>query len=392
MQSISYFKTYSSNTLAGSSNQCYFISDGQVHTARIFYKIFCSGKYEYSFLFSNTIDSTYSDGNFSRRNFKCDEFEITALSASAARFIDPAAFMKNSLGDFPEFNMDYSEAGNDEIGIKLTSPFKSITFNGAKGKTVNSGELFYTDPTVLEFNAGEYICIEISFKGSKIPCHPESLMPTFLETDGKWKYSKDMPVPSMIGCNRFVKLKIGYFGDSITQGIGTEINSYSHWNAAVSERLGKDFAFWNLGIGFARASDAATDGAWIFKAKQNDIVTVCFGVNDILNKRSKAEIKADIEKTVGILTNSNIKVLLQTVPPFDYKGDDIKKWENINRFIKTEIPKKYKIKIFDTVPFLSAGSEHSYNAKFGGHPDKRGCKIWADKIYGTLKEIINETV
>ena len=40
-----YFEKYRSNTLAGSSNQTFFISDGQPHESRIYYKIFAGGKF-----------------------------------------------------------------------------------------------------------------------------------------------------------------------------------------------------------------------------------------------------------------------------------------------------------------------------------------------------------
>ena len=30
-------------------------------------------------------------------------------------------------------------------------------------------------------------------------------------------------------------------GDSITQGIGTKLNSYLHWNAILSEKLGEEY-------------------------------------------------------------------------------------------------------------------------------------------------------
>ncbi len=69
------------------------------------------------------------------------------------------------------------------------------------------------------------------------------------------------------------------------------VNSYEHWNAVVAENLGSQYGFWNLGLGYGRAADAATDGAWFFKAKQNDIVVVCYGVNDIFQGFTISEIQ-----------------------------------------------------------------------------------------------------
>jgi len=48
---MNYFNIFKSNTLAGSGSQCFYLSDeNTVSTCRTFYKVFCAGEYEYSFL------------------------------------------------------------------------------------------------------------------------------------------------------------------------------------------------------------------------------------------------------------------------------------------------------------------------------------------------------
>ena len=76
-----YFKAYVSNTLAGSGNQSYFVSDNTIQTGRVFYKVFAGGKYNYSFMFTNVIDSTYADGAHSKANLRCKEWTIKSLNA-----------------------------------------------------------------------------------------------------------------------------------------------------------------------------------------------------------------------------------------------------------------------------------------------------------------------
>ena len=72
---MKFFKEYVSNTLAGTSNQLFF--DGsKTATGRVFYKIYKGGMYEYSFLFSNIIDSTYGDGSVSNKNIVLDSWEL----------------------------------------------------------------------------------------------------------------------------------------------------------------------------------------------------------------------------------------------------------------------------------------------------------------------------
>lgn len=372
MIKLKFFENFSSNTCAGSGNQHIFFSDEKaIRTGRIFYKIFCVGEYNYSLLFSNITDSTFSDGSVSHKNLVCDSWKI--LNAKIGRAD------KNFFAD--TFDVCLMERRVNEKEIELFP----ITFDGNTEKNVAPGEFFSSDPLKISFDENDYLCLEITFCGKMIPYHEESIIPVFVKTENGFVYSKKMPFVSMIGCDRPVSKKIAFLGDSITQGIGTPLNSYTHWNSVLSQKLGKGFAFWNLGLGFARANDMASDGAWAFKAKQNDIVIICYGVNDILQGSDENQIKTDIEKIVDIFISEGKKVILQTVPPFDYKDDKITVWKNVNDYIKTVLSKKVSL-IFDTVPVLCESEDKPYNAKFGGHPNEDGCKAWADALYDFIKE------
>ncbi len=358
---MKYFEQFTSNTYAGSSNQLYFnMKEGEVRTGRIFYKISTGGEYNYSILFSNIIDSTYADGSLSHSNLICDEWKIHSLKIGRCR-------------KFPE---DI----NSEINV---TDFKEATFDGKKDKNVMPAEFFAADPIKLSFEKNDFLCLEITYSGKMIPYHEESLLPAYVLDNGKWKYSKYVPFATMIGCDRAVKARVAYMGDSITQGVGTEINSYLHWNARLSEKIGDNYAYWNLGIGFGRASDAASDGAWLYKARQNDIVFVCYGVNDILQGRTAEQIKNDLDTIVNNLKNAGKKVILQTVPPFDYSEENTKKWNEVNDYIKTVLKDKVDV-LFDNNSLLGqAGALHM--AKYEGHPVEEGCRVWADALYEEVK-------
>ena len=360
---MNYFEQFTSNTYAGSSNQLYFnMKEGEVRTGRIFYKISTGGEYNYSLLFSNIIDSTFADGSVSHNNLICDEWKIHSFK------IAKCTVFAEDINVMPE-----------------VTDFKEVTFDGKSEKNVMPGEFFATDPIRLDFNKGEYLCMEITYSGKMIPYHEETLLPVYVKENGEWKYSKQVPFASMIGCDRKVKAKIAYFGDSITQGLGTQINSYLHWNANLSRKIGDDYAYWNLGIGYGRASDAASDGAWLYKARQNDIVFVCYGVNDILQGRTANQVKDDLTYIVENLKNAGKKVFLLTVPPFDYLEEATKKWNEVNDYIKTVL--KYKVDfLFDNVSYLGESEELSHMAKYGGHPNEEGCRIWADALYEEVKK------
>ena len=369
---MDFFKQYSSNTYAGSGNQYFFVSEeDELHTGRVFYRISTAGDYNYSLLFSNIIDSTFADGAVSHKNLVCDSWNIHSAKVGKCG--------KDTLnGAFTD--PEKADAINRNI-----CDLQPLTFGGRCSKKVAPGEFFCSDPFSVNFESGEYLCLELTFSGKMIPYHHETLLPVFRKHGDRWVYSVDVPLPGMVGCDRNVKSKIGYLGDSITQGIGTELNSYSHWNSLLSEKLGDDFAYWNLGLGYGRANDLAADGAWLYKAKQNDIVVVCCGVNDICQGFSEAQIINDITTVVDFLLKAGKKVILQTVPPFDYVGSDIVKWKNINRYILSELSRKVSL-VFDVVPYLQESEENSQIAKFGGHPDAAGCALWAEALYEKIKE------
>lgn len=373
---MDYFNKYVSNTLAGSGNQLYFsLPACQIQTGRIFYKIFASGTYNYSLLFSNIIDSTYSNGSVSRKNLICESWTIHSAKIGKCKKF-------NTTKDISLLTM--SEQENADI---IITDFHNILFKGEASKTVMPGEFFSSDPVELNFDSGDYLCLEMTFLGTMIPYHEETLLPVFIKKNDIWEYSRLMPVPGMIGCDRKVKARVGYLGDSITQGIGPENNSYLHWSALLSEMIGQEYAFWNLGIGFGRANDLASDSAWMYKARHNDIVFVCYGVNDLTQNIPEEQIKADLEYIVDTLKKRNIKIILQTIPPFDYLREDISKWERINRYIKEDLANIVEA-VFDTVPYLCESLDQSYKAKYQGHPNAEGSAIWANALYQQIQHLL----
>lgn len=366
---MDFFANYSSNTYAGSGNQLFFnMNEDEVKTGRVLYKIAVGGEYEYSLLFSNIIDSTYSNGTISHKNLICDSWKIHNAQIGKCKITATNKAVE-------ELNM------NQDI---IVSDFSALKFNGKSEKAVMPGEFFSSDPVKMDFKRNEYLCLEITFSGRMIPYHEESLLPVFVQEDEEWKYSRKMPLAGMIGCDRSVKGKIAYLGDSITQGIGTVRNSYLHWNAVLSEKLGDDYSYWNLGIGFGRANDAATDSAWLYKAKQADLVFVCYGVNDILQGFSEEQIKKDLDTIVDTLKKNGKKVVLQTVPPFEFAEKDIEKWQRINEYIKTVLIDRVDM-LFDNNPYLCKNGKHP---QYGGHPNAEGCAIWAEELYKSVKPFI----
>jgi len=360
---MEFFKTYVSNTIAGSGNQCFFQNEREAPTrSRTFYRVQCGGEYPYSFLFSNTIDSTYAKGEISQKNLVMDAWTIEEMRVGVT-------------------------SRCDEVSFEEPQEMHGVFFGGERKKTVAPGDLFCTDPVTLKAKQGEYVCVEVVFSGKRIPNHKESRVPSFVDSNGAWIPSKDHPFVSMVGIRRSPKLKIGFLGDSITQGIGPPINSYLHWNAVLAEHLGNEYAYWNLGLGYARADDAASDGIWLRKAKENHVVFLCFGINDIIQGFAAEEVKRNLQTIVEKLAEAGVRVIVQTAPPFDFEGERLERWAEVNRFIKEDL--KGAERIFDCVPYLAKSEAEPHLQKYGKHPNGEGCRLWGEALLEAVKPLLN---
>ena len=350
------------------SNQHYFESDGEKeHTFYSFVKISAGGKWSYILSFSGTIDGSFRRISFA--NDPCDDWSIVSLSVGRIK-------------SFPSVN--YSEI--DSLSSFTPIEFTPLTFNGgSRSKKAELG-VFSTDPAILDFDKGDYMVIRICCKGKKIPCHPETLVPIYEVSGDKIRYNVFAPLPVFVGCDRPTKGKIGYFGDSITQGCGTTINGYAHWNAHIAEKIGEGYSHYNLGIGYGKAKDAATLGVWTERAKSVDTVFLCFGVNDLNADRTAEDIFADLSLVIRELKNAGCRMIVQTPPPFDYPPERAREFVKLSDKIMSELIDSVEL-VYDVREVLSVSESEPHMAKHGTHPNDEGCLIWANALYPRISEL-----
>lgn len=360
-------QVFTSNTTAGCANQHYFLSDGKPICSRAYFKITEGGEYSYSLLFSGILDSSYRRISF--HDEECAGWKIH--SAKVGRY---SAFPKEIS---PESLKKETHLAPEWLA--------ELTFGGKPTHLVLP-ELFATDPIKLSFKSGEFLCLELVYSGKKIPCHPESAIPIYTKAESGWEYSVNMPVPCMIGCDRPVKEKITYLGDSITQGADMPINSYGHWMAKLSEKLPSHYSHWNLGIGYGKCSDVACHGVWYQKGATQDTVFVCYGVNDINADKSADVICSEIYELVSSLKAIGKRVILQAVPPFNYPEARRAVWEKVNSYILSEMPKLADA-TFNPNKILSKSADEPHIARFGGHPSEEGCILWAEALYKEISHL-----
>ena len=342
-------KGYFSNTFAGTCNNCtlYFDTTTTI-TGRIFYKVSVAGGYNYIFYFSNNAFSTFDNGSSSYANLKGGEYKIHSAKAGYCAC------------EYTEF---------DGSGLS------ELTFSGQREKVVNAGEEFWSNAIFINAEKDGYLVFEWTVEGDKFSYTPDKIIPAQVLKNGKFELDNAFPQPNMVACDRSIDKKVVFLGDSITQGLGTEFNAYKFWLARIGETLVPKHGVWNIGLGFGRAQDAASDKVWLSCAKIANFVNVCYGINDILQGRTTDEIKNDIKTIVLKLVNSGIKVGIFTVPPFDFEDYRENMRQEINAFIFKEIAPLVEY-VFDFAKALANPEKPNFTVH-GDHPDNEGCRIAA---------------
>ena len=358
-----FYRTFSSDSATGSANQLVTADKEPVtRKGRVWFRLTRGGE-NYSLLFSNRVDSTYDDGSISTANDAGGDWEILSLRVGLCE----------NRGDEPEL-------------------WHRLTFGGESARKVcaSEAEPFFTDPVRLDAKAGDYLCYEIAVRGARYPYHDEIVLKILLGNGERWVPGRKIPVPLMIGCDRPVETKLGFLGDSITQGCGTVYDSYTHWAAKIAEALDPSCSVWDLGIGFARAKDAATDGGWLARAKRCGVVSVCLGVNDLCRDRGADEIIADLRVIIRALKAAGCRVILFTVPPFDFTDERKDRWYAVNAAVRSDLACEADV-LFDFAAVLGRPAPNEHLSVYGGHPNAEGCAAAAKAFLEELPRLLGET-
>lgn len=360
------FTTYVSNTVVSTGNN-FYIEKAENITYRAYLPVEEYGELEYKFFFTNMVDSTYAKGK--------------------------DAFVGKDGGAYTVSNAVIADGGTStEDKITNRTP---VTFGGKETKEVAADESYWSDPVTMNIPEGHYMVWEWTVSGEGIPCNKmSSLTSTASSADGEtFEFCDEIPLPQIIGAKRDVKHTVAAIGDSITQDCQTEQMKYEFWASKISTQLGSDVAFFNCGLGWARASDAASNENWLSRVSQYDTVIVAFGTNDIVSgkyggkKSSAEEIDEYLDAIVSYLTENGCDVILFNAPPQNFKKTN----EGIRTALNEKIPaiaEKYGAKFFDFSALLSTEDEPG-KAVYGGHPNGEGGTVVADafvKQFGSLFE------
>lgn len=364
------FGKYVSNTFVASGNN-YLTESAEHVTFRAYFPVEEYGELEYCFYFSNTVDSTYDDGALAHAGLTGGKYTIESA---------------------------YIADGGTSIEDEITNQC-AVTFDGNTERAVSEGETFWSDALSFDVPEGHFLVWEWTITGENIPSSSVSNLTKVGadHNDGKGLvYCDQVPLPQLIGAERQVKYRIAAIGDSITQGCQTEFMAYEYWAARISQKLGSGYGFWNCGLGWARTSDAASDGDWLKRASTSDIVIVAFGTNDIVSGEcggdggnNADEIDGYVRTVLDRLKNEKCSVIVFNAPPEDYLDHlEAVRIEYNEKLKKT--CEEYGVSYFDFASLLSDESDPK-KALYGGHPNGEGGEIVSEEFIRLYKDYLDLT-
>lgn len=347
-----------SNTLVGTGNNfVVFLKKGEEHTYLSYLKPIYNGNFIWKFWYANTVDSTFFDG--------------------------AAAYADRPGGNFTVKSAFIGTACCPD-GKNISSKTQ-ITYNGFDFKKVASDEAFWSDEVELFVSEGEYLVFGWTVvpedEETVIPLSPDSQIPCFYaERNGEFEETLTALKPNLFAVKKIGVKQLGFLGDSITQGCGTENNKYEFWAARIGEALKERYSTWNLGLGYARAKDAAKKGIWFYKACQCDELILCLGTNEMLtDPDDSADIIKSLDKIMTGLKeyNPDMKITLFTLPPPNDPQLRLDVWRRVNEGIRNELVKKAD-RFFDIALVLGNVNGVDYlSVCHDLHPDGNGGQIVA---------------
>ncbi len=366
------FRKYVSNVPLGTgTNFILCFGETKRFRARVYLRPEMAGEFEWRLFYMNSVNTTFADGEIAWRNRSGGSWKILSARIGQGPVID-------------EKNLTLVPAEPEYVC--------AVTFDSKASREVEPDERLWSDPVRFRLEAGHYLFFEWELEGDEIPCTPDSQAAAFIDWgDGFTDPGEGgIPLPALFGCDRPYKKRVAFIGDSITQGCGTTKNAYEMWAGRIGLMLAEEYAVWNLGLGYARGADAATDGCWLWKAKQNDVVIVTCGTNDLLRGpyqlgrfATAGELVRNLEITVEALKKAGCEVILSIIPPFDYSEEAVYEWRAFNLAIP-RIAELHGCRIYNVAGAIEGGDELKNIYPYGAHPDGRGGKVIADKFFETF--------
>ncbi len=172
-----------------------------------------------------------------------------------------------------------------------------------------------------------------------------------------------------------------FLGDSLTEGYG--VAQTSSFPYLIQQKVTADKLNWKIvGAGSSGSTSASTLSRLKWIAKDNpDYVMILLGSNDGLRGFKPEDIEKNLSEALDWASKNNIKIILgQLNVPANYGKAYQQKFADIY----PRLANKFKI---DLAPFILDGvyGQSDLNLPDGIHPNEKGYKIIAERMYAFLK-------
>jgi acyl-CoA thioesterase-1 len=174
-----------------------------------------------------------------------------------------------------------------------------------------------------------------------------------------------------------------FLGDSLTEGLGvSKEDAFPKLvENLIQSELNKSVIVINGGVSGSTTIDGLARLKWYMKKKPY-IVFLALGTNDGLRGLDLEESQKNLEEIIEYAQESNAKVLLagMLIPP-NYGPEYSEQFKEMYQKIQV----KYKLK---SMGFLLDGvaGKKEFNQRDGIHPNEKGHKYIAQKVFEFIKE------
>ena len=174
-----------------------------------------------------------------------------------------------------------------------------------------------------------------------------------------------------------------FLGDSLTEGLGvSKKDAFPKLvETLIQSELKKSIVVINGGVSGSTSSDGLDRLKWYLKKKPY-LIFLALGANDGLRGLNLKQSQKNLEEIIKYAQESNAKVLLagMLIPP-NYGPEYSERFKKMYEKIKI----KYQLR---SMPFLLEGiaGKKEFNQRDGIHPNEKGHKYIAKKVFEFIKE------
>ena len=216
---------------------------------------------------------------------------------------------------------------------------RPLTFSGRPSPTIYAGETIVSDPVTLTVPALTDLAVSLYFskQTSAQTNHRFSLHTTYISKEGDFTAQPAIPDPAGVAESYYYLAGVDVvapadagtivtFGDSITDGDQSSLNTNSEWPAVLAARLQKNKATAHIGVvnaGISGNRILGDNGGGMVRFFHDALdqpgvkwITLLEGINDINGGAQKDDLIAAYRQIIAMAHGAGVKAIGCTLTPF----------------------------------------------------------------------------